>query len=195
MRTAVTGTIGAGKSTLSILLRRRGYAVFDSDGYARMALNANQPTAQKVIAAFGEGILDDFGEIDRKKLAAEVFGNEEKRQTLNGIVHPFVKEGLEKFFALHEDDHFVFAEVPLLFEAGWENMFDHVIVVTCGHETAVQRMMEDRGYSREEAEARIASQINAEEQIRRADTVFMNDGNFRDLDNKTAAWLKQYGEE
>lgn len=176
----ITGTIASGKSSVSILIKRHGFPVFNSDRYAGMCLHANHPACEQIALAFPD-VIDDNGDVDRKKMAAVVFTNEEKRIQLNSIVHPYVIEGMRSFFARQNGVMFAFAEVPLLFEAGLENEFDKIIVVTCEKETAVKRMMEDRDYSLEEAHQRYDSQIDAKQQIARGDIVLHNDGTLEEL--------------
>lgn len=187
----ITGTIAAGKTTVSILLRRRGMQVFNCDQYSRMTTHAGNPVFSRIIDAFGTGIIGSDGDIDRKILAAIVFNDEEKRRKLNSIVHPYVIDGMRKFFENRKDLPFAFAEVPLLFEAGLENEFDEICVVTCRKETAVKRMMEDRDYTEEEALKRYESQIDPVKQIEAADTVIYNDGSLKDLDQVVNKWLRQ----
>ena len=86
-----------------------------------------------------------------------------------------------------------FAEVPLLFESGWEKEVDEVIVVTCTKRHALQRLMEDRGYTKEEAQARFSSQIDGAMQIAKADDVFHNDGSVTALDRQLSSWLQRGG--
>ena len=186
----ITGTIGAGKSTVSILLRRRGKPVFDCDQYSRILYQKTNPCYAKMVEAFSEDILDEFGEIDRKKVAALVFNDEEKRKKLNILTHTPVVAAMKKFFENHEKDGLVFAEVPLLVESGLSDYFDEVILVTCEDETAIQRMMEDRDYTREEAERRLRSQISVEEQKKHATLVLDNNGTIKELDQKIAGLLK-----
>ena len=180
----ITGTIASGKTTVSILLRRMGYRVFDCDGYSRTLYRKNDPCFEQITDAFGSDILDEFGEIDRGKLAAVIFSDEEKRKKLNSITHPAIVAGMDRFFANHTDETLVFAEVPLLFEAHLESHFDAILVVACAKEKAVARMMEDRDYTREEAEARYESQIHPERQIEQATIVIMNDGTITELYEK-----------
>ena len=179
----ITGTIASGKTSFCILLKRRGLAVFNSDRYAAMCLHASHP-AMKQIAAFFPEVVDKNGDADKKKLSTFVFTDDKKRKQLNEIVHPYVIAGMDHFFASHADMPIVCAEVPLLYEAGIEDMFDEVVVVTCEKETAVKRMMEDREYSREEAENRYASQIAPEEQCEKADIVIHNDSDLKALDHE-----------
>ena len=186
---AITGTIGAGKTSAAIMIRRRGMAVFNCDQYARLCTNRNNPCFAPIVAIFGEQIINSTGDIDRSKLAAEVFADEEKRLALNAVTHPYIREGMHRFFESHKDDAFVFAEVPLLFEAGFETDFDIVLCVTCDKETAVKRLMEDREYTREQALARYDSQIDPEIQKARADRVIENNGTLSDLDRAINLWI------
>ncbi len=184
MKIGITGTIASGKTTVSILFKRRGMPVFNCDNYSRMALHAGNPCFQALIEKFGDSLIGSDGDIDRTKLAELIFHNEENRKAVNAIIHPWVREGMLKFFDSHENDKLVFAEVPLLFEAGWLDDFDRICVVTCKKETAVRRMMEDRDYTEEEALARYDSQIDPVEQIRMADDVIWNDGSLTELDHE-----------
>ncbi len=188
---AVTGTIGSGKSTVSILLRRRHLPVFDADHYSRICLHRDHPVYAEIVKTFGTDILDEEEEIDRKKLASIVFSSEEKRFLLNGLVHPYVLAGLEKFFESHADDPLVFAEIPLLYEAGWQKYFDEVLVVTCEDDTAVKRLMEYRNFTEEDAEARLRIQISKQQQLQKADLIIHNDGSLKELDQAVGAILKE----
>ncbi|MDO4193775.1 MAG: dephospho-CoA kinase [Erysipelotrichaceae bacterium] len=187
----ITGTIGSGKTTLSILLRRRHLPVFDADGYTRICYHRSHPAAERMITEFGEGILDEYGEISRKALADIIFRDEEKRLLLNSIIHPFVLEGLNRFFENHSSEELVFAEIPLLYEVGWDKYFDICCVVSCDDEIAVQRLIEDRGMSEEDARLRIASQLDRIEKIERADEVIYNNGTIKDLDHCVAIWVRE----
>ncbi len=195
LKIGVTGTIAAGKTSVSILLKRRGFAVFNSDQYAKMATHHTNPCFAKIVEAFGEDLIDEDGNIDRQKLADLIFHDETARRKLNGIVHPYVKEGLLKFFERNAEQPAVFAEVPLLFEAGWQELFDHTLVITCERKTAVERMMRDRDYSEEEANARYDSQIDREKQISMADHVIYNDGTLSDLDHSVNLYIRDLRKE
>lgn len=184
LKTGITGTIASGKTSVSILFRKRGFAVFNSDQYAKMATHAGNPCFEKLISILGEGVKDQYGDIDHQKMADVIFHDEEKRKAVNAIVHPYVIQGMDHFFESHAKDKLAFAEVPLLFEAGIESMFDQILVVTCSHDTAVERMMRDRSYTREQAEARYHSQLDPQQQEERADLVIHNDGDLKELDHQ-----------
>ena len=188
-KTAITGMIGAGKSTVSQVFRELGMPVFDADVCTHMCLSAPHVCCTEIAAAFGLDVLQEDGSVDRQRLSAVVFRDEEKRLLLNRIVHPHVLREMMMWMSGQESG-IVFAEVALLFEAGWDQYFDETITVVCEEETAVLRMMINRGYTRSEAERRIRSQLDRDEQIRRADTVFRNDGTLEDLRSFCVTWLE-----
>lgn len=189
-KVGITGTIASGKTSVSILLKKHGFRVFNSDNYAKMATHAGNVCYEKLVDILGEEAVSEDGDIDRSKMAEIIFHDEEKRKAVNAVVHPYVIEGMHKFFSSSEGA-FAFAEVPLLFEAGLENEFDEICVVTCRKQTAIKRMMEDRQYSEEQAENRYDCQINPEEQISKADTVIYNDDSLEALNTQVNTWLRK----
>lgn len=191
----ITGTIASGKTMAAAILRRHGVPVFNADQYSKMALHASNTCYASLIEILGRDVLADDSDIDPKKMSRIIFQQEEKRQAVNAVVHPFVKEGMRKFFASHEDRPFAFAEVPLLFEANWENEFDEIWVITASKEEAMKRMMKDRGYSRKEAEDRYDSQLDPQQQTAKADKVIINDGSLKDLDKEINMNLAQLRKE
>ncbi len=195
MKIGITGTIGSGKTTVGYLLRRRHFPVFDCDGYVRICYQKNHPAYQEIRELFSDDILDVNGEIIKQKVAAVVFADEEMRKKLNDVIHPYVKEGMLKYMESHAGDELVFAEVPLLFEAGWDTLFDRCCVITCSDETAVKRMMEDRGYTLQDARDRIASQMDREEKCRLADDVIENEGTIKELNDRVNAWVARLRKE
>lgn len=194
MKIGITGTIASGKTTAGLLLKRMGMPVFNCDQYARMVLENDHPAFQEIINAFGTDILDEAGEIDRKKLAAVIFADETKRKQLNDITHPYIRAGMLKFFDNVKDRKLVFAEVPLLFEAGWQDLFDEIWLITCQKETAVQRMMEMRDYSLQEAESRYAVQMQNAPDASQADIVIYNDGDLKELNSEINRIIRTYRE-
>lgn len=190
-KVAITGTIGSGKTTVSILLRRKGYPVFDADGYSHICLQKNHDAYHKIVSVFGEDILDVFGEIDRSQLASLVFSDEEKREQLNAIVHPYVKDGLFHFFESCEKEHVSFAEIPLLYEVGWEKYFDEVLLVTCSKDVAITRLQEYRHYRKAEAISRYESQYDIAYKKEKADDILENDGTLEELNEELERYLER----
>jgi dephospho-CoA kinase len=187
----ITGTIASGKTYVSSLLKKRGFPVFNSDQYARMATHAQNPCFAPLAELLGSSVIDEQGDIDRRKMAAIIFNDEEKRLKVNEIVHPYVIAGMNHFFDSNENRSLVFAEVPLLFEAGLETYFDKILVITCAHDTAVSRMMKDRGYKRTDAEERYSSQLDPEIQKQKATDVIYNDSDKNALEEEVNLWLRK----
>ena len=173
----LTGGIGSGKSTAATRFAELGARVYHADDLSRRALDPGAICYDRVVAAFGEEILQVDGTIDRKKLGAIVFSSEEKRQTLNSIIHPYV---INELLALAQRDFqtqsypVAVFEVPLLFESGMDAVMDKNIVVSCDHESRIARVMERDGLTREQVEARIRAQIPEEEKLLRADYILDN---------------------
>ena len=186
---AVTGTMASGKSTAVSYLRELNYPVFDADAVSRKCLDPAEEGYTEVIRHFGREILNEDDTINRKALASVIFGNEENRLTLNGIVHPYVKRKLFEFFAEHEDHPLVFAEIPLLYEVHWEDLFDQVVVITCDRRIAIARCIEYRNYTAEEAIKRLDAQADVQKQIAEADQVFYNNGTQEELRQEIDLWL------
>lgn len=189
MKIGITGTIASGKTSVSILFRRMGFCVFNADQYAKMTTHASNPCFGELVAVLSEEVLDECGDIDRKKMADMIFHDEEKRKQVNAIVHPYVIEGMLRFFENHKDQKIIFAEIPLLFEANMKEYFDKILVVSCSKDTAIKRMQDDRDYSEEQALARYASQLDPEYQKENADDVILNDGDLKELGSKVNQYI------
>ncbi len=189
MKIGITGTIASGKTSVSILFRRMGFCVFNADQYAKMTTHASNPYFKQLITILSEEVLDDSGDINRQKMADIIFHDEEKRKQVNAIVHPYVIEGMQRFFENHKDQKIIFAEIPLLFEANMKEYFDKILVVSCSKETAIKRMKEDRNYSEEQALARYSSQFDPEYQMQNADDVIMNDSDLKELGSKVNQYI------
>ena len=179
----LTGGIGSGKSTVAALLRERGVPVLDADELAREALAPGSPGLAEVAQAFGPGVLDSQGHLDRKRLAAIVFRDQEARKRLNGITHPLVRRISQERFAELEALGVTLAgyDVPLLFEVGLDQVLRPVVVVATSEATQLERILSRGGLSREQAEARIAAQLPLAEKRARADHVIENDGSRAEL--------------
>jgi dephospho-CoA kinase len=191
----ITGTIASGKTSVSLLLRHHGMPVFNADGCSRMSLHRGNVCYEPLVRILGQDALDSNLDIDPHAMADIIFGNEDKRKAVNAIVHPFVRESLHRFFHTQAEQELVFAEVPLLFEAHWENEFDMICTVSCSKQTAVERMMRDRGYTEQEAEQRYRAAVNEDVQKQKADTVIVNDGDRRELERQVNQWLRELRKE
>ncbi len=186
----LTGNIASGKTTIGLLLLELGAHTYcDADLVVHELYLPGQPVVAELAREFGPGILDADGGVDRRALGAIVFGDQQRLRTLERIVHPAVQQALlERLRAIPDDEIGVFDAIKL-FESGYAPMCQGVWVVTCPPEIQLQRLMERRGLSRAEAEARMAAQPPIEPKLAQATEIIHNDGSFDDLRAQvTAAW-------
>ncbi len=179
-RLGLTGSIGAGKSTVAALLRDRGLTVLDADVVAREV--TGDPAVVARLAALFPGTVSG-GVLDRAALAGQVFGNAEALAALNAVVHPEVRRRMMALEAeaFTRGEAWVVQDIPLLFEGGLERGMDAVLVVDAPLDVRVARVTARSGLSREEVLARDAAQLPAEEKRRRATAVLENTGNLTEL--------------
>ncbi len=184
----LTGGIGTGKSTVSGLLKELGAEVIEADKVAHAAYEPDTPGWQKVVEAFGEGVLDADGKVDRTALGGIVFGDEEARKRLNAIIHPIVRRLLEESITGLERDgaRVAVIEVPLLIEAikqqsQWTKMLDEIWVVTAPAEQVIARVRARSDLDETAIRARIESQVTERERNEYADAIIENSGSLEGL--------------
>lgn len=177
----LTGGIGSGKSTVSAILEEHGAVVVDADRIVRELQVPGQPVFDAMVTEFGSGIVADDGNLDRQAVADIVFGDDDALKRLNAIVHPAVGATMaERLAALAETDQVVILDIPLLVESGRDDMAA-VIVVDVDPDLAVERLVEHRGFSEDDARARISRQASREDRLARADVVIDNSGTVDEL--------------
>ena len=188
----LTGGIGSGKSTVSALLAERGAVILDADAVARELQRAGQPVLAAMIERFGDEMLTEDGELDRARLAALVFADPAALADLNALVHPAVGvELVRRIEAARGTDAVVVLDSPLLAEHPRDGMAA-TIVVDVPIETAVERLVHQRGMTEADARARIARQISRDERLATADRVIDNSGDRAALEAQVDdlwAWL------
>ncbi len=174
----LTGGIASGKSTVARMLRRAGVPVIDADQLARDAVAPGSEGLAEVVARFGAEILDERGQLDRKKLGQRVFADDEARRALNAIVHPRVALlAAERARALAAEGHArAVYEVPLLFENNLDKAMQASVLVAVPDEVQLERLMARDQSSEASARARIAAQMPQDEKRRRATYVVDNGG-------------------
>jgi dephospho-CoA kinase len=179
---ALTGGIGSGKSTVSALLAARGALIVDADAIVRELQAPGQPLLEKLADRFGADIIQPDGALDRAALAAVAFTDDAALADLNGIVHPAVRaEMARRVDEVSGTDRVVVMDVPLLtVHAGYD--VAATIVVDVPVETAVARLVAQRGMGEADARARIAKQITREERLALADRVVDNSGDRASLE-------------
>ncbi len=176
----LTGGIASGKSTVSRLLAEHGADVIDADLVAREVIEPGTIGFNSVLAKFGSGIVEDNGRISRESLAQIVFADSKKRLELEGILHPLIQARTLELIQNSTSDVVVYA-VPLLVEAKVDYPFDLVVTVESGIENQIERLISDRGYSRQQAEARVEAQASSDERRARADIALENTGSIEEL--------------
>jgi dephospho-CoA kinase len=181
----LTGGIGSGKSEISRRLRDLGAALIDADAVAREVVEPGTPGLADVVAEFGESVLRPDGTLDREGLGRIVFADPVKLARLNAIVHPRVGDRIAAQMAQVERDHpdgVVVYDVPLLVENNLAGGYHVVLVVAASPETQLRRLVEQRGMTSDDAQARIAAQAPLAEKLAVADIVIENDGPLAELD-------------
>ena len=169
IRIALTGSIGMGKSTVAKMFEEAGVPVFDADAVVRALQGPGGGLVEKIGEVFPGCVRS--GTLDRECLATIVLSDREKLATLEGLVHPAVREARERFIAGHPDSPVLVFEIPLLFETGGERDFDKVVVVSAPAEIQRARVLERSGMSPAKLDSILARQTPDEEKRANADFV------------------------
>jgi dephospho-CoA kinase len=171
LRIGLTGGIASGKSTVASMLRDLDCPVLAADALGHELLEPGQTAYAEVVREFGIDILDSYGNVDRTALGEIVFADEERRGKLNAILHPRIREIIEKWFAALDQPggpELAIVEAALIIEAGFNQNLDKLVVCWCRRAQQVERLLE-RGLTEEQALQRIAAQMPMEEKRSLAD--------------------------
>lgn len=184
----LSGSIGAGKSTVAEMLRKSGYSVIDADSIAHEGLKSGTSAYKDIVDKFGTKVLDENGEIVRRELGKLIFKDANLKEWLESLLHPYVQSKVRDIRHSLERSgaDMAFYEVPLLFEKKLEKQFEKIVVVAVSPEVQKQRLKARNRWSDSEIEDRVRAQIPVQEKIRRADFVIMNDGTREDLEKKVS---------
>jgi len=175
----LTGGIASGKTMVAHLFRELGAEIIDTDVIAHQIVEPGREGRERIKACFGSGMFTADGMLDRARLAAAVFSDSSRLEKLNSLLHPLIAEQIiERLESLRLKgfDGVVIVDVPLLFECGWQDMFDRSIVVYCEPDVQLSRLMRRSGLDAVQAAARIASQMPLCEKKITADFVVDNQG-------------------
>lgn len=190
--------MGAGKSTVASMLAERGAEVIDTDQIAREVVEPGSIGLTRIAETFGARFLTDDGRLDRGALAAEVFADPTATERLNRLIHPLVHERVHARLQSLGDDggvDVVVIEVPV-FRPQTIEIYrpDLTVLVRCRDETALRRLVETRGFSREDAQARLARQMSSSERLAYADVVIDNDDDMAALAEAVDALWRRLGD-
>ncbi len=172
LRVGLTGSIAVGKSYVTSVFAELGCHVLDADQTAREVVLPGSPGLESVAKTFGREILNADGSLNRQRLGAIVFADETKRQNLNGLLHPFIiarQDEIMRAWEQEDPNGIGIVDAALMIESGGYRRFDKLIVVHCRPEVQLERLMLRSSLSRDEAQARIDSQMPQAEKQKYAD--------------------------
>ena len=184
LKVGLTGGIAAGKSEVSRRLAERGAVIIDADAVAREVVAPGTRGLAEITAAFGPGVLDAGGALDRGRLGEIVFADSALLGKLNAIVHPWVAERMLEIERAAPPDAIVVHDVPLLAENRLAGQYDVVVVVDVSTEVQLDRLTRQRGMPEDQARERMDAQASRAERLEIADIVVDNSGSLADLDRR-----------
>lgn len=192
----LTGGIASGKSTVSTMLRNLGAQIIDADKLARQVVEPDQPAWKDIVATLGEDVLLPNRQLNRQALGNIVFADKHKRQQLEAITHPRIRQAAEEQLrqVAREGKQVAVLDVPLLIETGWIDMVDTVWIVYVNSSIQEQRLMERDQLDRQQAQARIASQMRLQDKLQYANVVIDNGKSLAETQTQViSAWRKLTG--
>lgn len=188
LRVGLTGSIAVGKSFVTSVFAELGCRILDADRTAREVVLPGAPGLKAVVEAFGDDVLTPEGTLDRERMAAIVFADEEQRQRLNHILHPFIiarQDEILREWEVEDPNGIGIVDAALMIESGGYKRFDKLIVVHCRPEVQLERLMLRNNLTLAEAERRIASQMPQEEKQKYADYLIDTSDGFEPTRKRT----------
>lgn len=190
----LTGSIASGKSTVANMLKANGLPIVDADLVAREVVEPGTPVLKKIAEVFGQDILTDDGNLNRGKLGSLIFHDETKRKMLNDIIHPAIRQEMlrrrDEYIAKGEKT--VIMDIPLLFESKLQHFVEKILVVSVTEEIQLKRLMDRNQLSKEEALARISTQLPLSIKEQGADAVVYNNSTFEETEKQLVTILKNW---
>ena len=179
----LTGGIASGKSTVLTYFKDKGIPYIDADIVAREVVDPGTEGLKAIVDTFGSNVLQDDGTLNREALGAIVFHNEEKRQLLNSCLKTHIRNRIMELTSQYEQGNtpILIYDIPLLIEGEWYTMMDEVWLVYVNETTQIERLMSRNRYTREDAIARINSQMRLDDKRAYADVIIDNNGTPHDL--------------
>ena len=172
----LTGGIASGKSTVLTYFKDKGIPYIDADIVAREVVEPGTKGLEAIVDVFGSNVLHDDGTLNREALGAIVFHNEEKRRQLNDCLKEHIRNRIMELTAHYESNRtaVLIYDIPLLIEGEWYTMMDEVWLVYVNEPTQIERLMSRNGFSKEDALARINSQMRLDDKRSFADLIIDN---------------------
>ncbi|WP_276796055.1 dephospho-CoA kinase [Fusobacterium gonidiaformans] len=189
----ITGTIASGKSTVSDYFIKQGYVVIDADKITK-ELQEQKEVLKEFLEIFGESVLLENRSLNRQKLREIVFQDKTALQKINRIMHPKVRKKFEDVRSRTLKEEIVFFDIPLLFEAHFEDLCEKIILVCAEREVQIRRVIQRDNSSRELAEKIINSQAKEEEKRKKSDYIIENNDSIEELYQKLKKWEETFNE-
>ena len=192
----LTGGIGSGKTTVSNLFKDLGVTIIDTDIIARELVNNNFSVLNEITDAFGQTIVKQNGTLDRKKLAQIVFNKKKEKQQLENILHPKIRvevsNKIQSFNSKTISPQYVIVVIPLLFETGFADLIDRILVVLSDEKIRIERVKQRDNRDINEIRSIISSQVSDEKRTSEADDFIKNNSNFKELESQVKQLHKKY---
>ena len=179
LRIGLTGGIASGKSTVANMFAELGVELVDTDVIARTVVEPGQPALGEIRAAFGDDVIGEDGRLDRRRLRAIVFADDERRRELEAILHPKIRDEAARQSALARSPYHLVV-VPLMVESPMRHEMNRVLVVDCTEDTQLERLLARDMESEEQARRMLAAQASRDDRLRIADDVIRNDGDLNE---------------
>jgi dephospho-CoA kinase len=190
----LTGSIASGKSTVSNMLKEKGYPIVDADKIARQVVEPGTPVIKEIAEHFGDEVLNEDGSLNREKLGKRIFKSEEERKKLNSIIHPAIRNEMirQKEQWISKGAGTVILDIPLLFESKLQSFVEKIIVVSVTPEIQKQRLIARNELNEQEAADRINSQLLMVEKEAGADAVIDNNGTIEETKMQVETLLDKW---
>jgi dephospho-CoA kinase len=178
LKVGLTGGIGSGKTAVSNLFHDLGIHIIDTDLIAHELVNNDRSVLKKIVAAFGTGIIDQHGKVERKKLAQLIFNNKENKQLLENILHPEIRDEVNRqllnFSSYTSPPQYIIIVIPLLLETDFRGFVDRILVVISDEKLRIERVTQRDNRSVDEIQSIIACQVSDEKRLSAADDIIEN---------------------
>ncbi|WP_216667729.1 dephospho-CoA kinase [Sporosarcina jiandibaonis] len=190
----LTGSIASGKSTVSKMLKEKGFPIVDADKIARQVVEPGTSVIKEIGEHFGDEVLNEDGSLNREKLGERIFKNEEERKKLNSIIHPAIRNEMirQKEQWISNGANTVIMDIPLLFESKLQSFVEKIIVVSVTPEIQKERLIARNKLNEQEAADRINSQLPMVEKEAGADAVIDNNGTIEETKMQVESLLDKW---
>ncbi len=200
LKIGLTGGIGSGKTTVSDLFEKLEIPVIDTDIIARELVRKNTQVLKNIAEHFGDTVISNNGELKRQHLASIVFKHPEKKQQLENILHPEIREQIKHKIQIIENNRqqsskpegYCIVVIPLLFETGFDDLIDRTLVLIADEQTRVQRIKKRDNRNPDEIYSIIRSQVSDEIRLKKSDDIIKNNSNISNLEEQVLQLHEKY---